>query len=48
MRGADRIQERLFTVTRLDNFVPADHPLRPIRRWVNEALKGLSGLSNEM
>ena len=48
MRGADRMQERLFTMARLEDFVPADHPLRPIQRMVNEALKRLSGLFNEM
>jgi len=48
MRGADRMQERLFTMARLEDFVPADHPLRAIQRMVNEALKRLNGLFNEM
>ena len=48
MRGADTMQERLFTMARLEDFVPADHPLRPIQGMVNEALKRLSGLFNEM
>lgn len=26
-------------MARLDNFVPANHPLRPIRIWLNDALK---------
>lgn len=38
MRGADGHNESLFTTVRLENFVPADHPLRPIRQWVNDAL----------
>lgn len=38
MRGADGYNESLFTTVRLENFVPADHPLRPIRLWVNDAL----------
>lgn len=38
MRGADGYSESLFTVVRLEQFVPADHPLRPIRQWLNEAL----------
>src|SRR5205085_6847848 len=38
MRGADGYNESLFTTVRLEDFVPADHPLRPIRQWVNEAL----------
>lgn len=48
MRGSDTMQERLFTMARLEDFVPADHPLRPVQRMVNEALKGLNGLFNEM
>lgn len=38
MRGADTYNESLFTSVRLEEFVPANHPLRPIRSWVNEAL----------
>lgn len=33
-----RLQRGLFTTIRLEEFVPADHPLRPIRQWLNEAL----------
>jgi hypothetical protein len=39
MRGADTFTESLFTMRRLDDFVPADHPLRVIRVMVNKALK---------
>jgi len=46
MRGADAMQEGLFTVAKLEDFVPADHPLRPIRTLVNEALTRLNGLFN--
>jgi len=46
MRGADGMQEGLFTVAKLEDFVPADHPLRPIRPIVNEALGQLNGLFN--
>lgn len=46
MRGADSIQESLFTVAKLDDFVPADHPLRSIRTLVNEALVRLNSLFN--
>lgn len=35
-------------VSKLEDFVPADHPLRPIRTLVNEALSGLNGLFNEI
>ena len=40
------MQEGLFTLAKLDDFVPADHPLRAIRTLVNEALSGLNGLFN--
>jgi transposase len=46
MRGSDGMQEALFTVAKLEDFVPVDHPLRPIRLLVNEALGRLSGLFN--
>jgi transposase len=46
MRGSDGMQEALFTVAKLEDFVPADHPLRPIRTLVNEALGRLNGLFN--
>ena len=38
MRGADSYSESLFTTVKLEDFVPAKHPLRPIRTWVNDAL----------
>ena len=38
MRGADSYNESLFTTVKLEDFVPANHPLRPIRTWVNDAL----------
>jgi hypothetical protein len=34
----------MFTMRRLEDFVPADHPLRPIRAMVNEALRKMDGL----
>jgi transposase len=46
MRGPDGVQEGLFTVAKLDDFVPANHPLRAIHALVNEALAGLNGLFN--
>lgn len=46
MRGSDAMQESLFTVAKLEDFVPADHPLRPIRSPVNEELVRLTGLFN--
>lgn len=46
MRGSDAMQESLFTVAKLEDFVPLDHPLRPIRDLVNEALARLNCLFN--
>lgn len=40
------MQEALFTVAKLEDFVPCDHPLRAIRDLVNEALGGLHALFN--
>jgi transposase len=44
MRGMDEMQEPLFTTIKLEDFVPADHPLRPVRLLINQALKRLNGL----
>lgn len=38
MHGPDTFTESLFTLRKLEDFVPADHPLRPIRQMVNAAL----------
>lgn len=38
MRGADSYNESLFSTIRLEDFVPANHPLRPIRIWMNDTL----------
>ena len=38
MRGADAYNEALFSTVKLEGFVPANHPLRPIRKWVNDVL----------
>jgi transposase len=48
MRGSDGMQEPLFTVAKLEDFVPSDHPLRAIRLLVNEALSQLNHLFNEI
>src|SRR5258706_4552058 len=48
MRGADAMQESLFTVAKLDDFIPADHPLRAIRQLVNEALTGMNARFDEI
>lgn len=46
MRGSDGIQEALFTFSRLEDFVPSDHPLRSVKALVNESLRRLNGLFN--
>ena len=43
MRGEDRQSGDLFSYVDLEARVPADHPLRPIRTVVDDALSGLSG-----
>jgi transposase len=43
MRGDDRPSGSLFSYVDLDARVAADHPLRPIRALVNDALGELSG-----
>ena len=48
MRGADTFTESLFTMRHLDDFVPASHPLRPIRKMVNEALVKMDALLGSM
>lgn len=48
MRGADTFTEGLFTMRRLDDFVPVDHPLRRIRVMVNEALAKMDTLFTRM
>ena len=41
MRGADTFTESLFTMRKLEDFVPARHPLREIRKTANAALDKL-------
>jgi transposase len=43
MRGADRATGSLFSHVDLEERVPAGHPLRAIRRVVNDALASLDG-----
>lgn len=43
MRGRDDRDEGLFSYVRLEERVPADHPLRAIRKFADEALAGLNG-----
>lgn len=48
MRGEDLQQHELFSYGSLEERVPADHPLRPIRIMVDEALRDLSHRFDEI
>ncbi len=48
MRGPDTFTESLFTLRKLEDFVPAGHPLRPIRQMVNAALVKMDALFSGM
>ena len=48
MRGPDSFTEGLFSIRKLDDFVPANHPLRRIRVMVNEALAKMDELFSRM
>ncbi len=48
MRGADGCTESMFTMSRLDDFVPATHPLRPVRLWLNDALSRMDAAFSRM
>jgi transposase len=42
MRGDDNLQEGIFSYISPEKRVPADHPLRPIRKLVDDILKEMS------
>ena len=48
MRGEDTQQTELFSYGSLEERVPADHPLRPIRKMVDEALREMSTRFDEI
>ena len=48
MRGEDIQQQDLFSYGSLEERVPANHPLRPIREMVDGALKSLDGRFEEI
>lgn len=48
MRGADVTQEGLFVVRSTADYVPAEHPLRPIREILNTALREMDAVFASM
>jgi transposase len=48
MRGTDQQQNHVFSYISPEQRVPRDHPLRPIRKMVDEILKELSPQFNKM
>ena len=48
MRGTDITQESLFSTVHLESFVPDDHPLRPIKVLIDQAMKRLNWLFDEI
>jgi len=48
MRGDDQTQNEMFSYGSLEERIPADHPLRPIRQMVDEALEALSPRFDEL
>ena len=41
MRGGDAQTEKLFCYVSPDSYVPKDHPLRPVKKMVDRALREL-------
>ena len=48
MRGQDSQQAQIFSYLSPEHRVPADHPLRPIRKMVDKALNALSARFDEL
>jgi hypothetical protein len=48
MRGEDHQQDQLFSYGSIEERIPADHPLRPIREMGDRALKEMSGRFDEI
>ena len=48
MRGDDREQGSMFSYRSLEDRIPRDHPLRPMRAMVDEALEDVSPLFTEL
>jgi hypothetical protein len=48
MRGADISQPSLFITRTVEDFVPANHPLRALRKLIDEALRDLDAHFNRL
>lgn len=48
MRGSQKQQDSLFSYVPLEKRIPKSHPLRPIRKMVDEALKKMSNKFSEL
>src|SRR5580693_1308512 len=48
MRGKDQQQDELFSYGSLEERIPANHPLRPIRTMMDAALKGMGKRFDEI
>jgi hypothetical protein len=48
MRGIDKQQSAMFSYVAPEARVPPNHPLRPIREMVDESLKALSPVFDDM
>lgn len=48
MRGTEQVQESMFSYISAEKRVPADHPLRPLRKMVDEILRSMNGDFEQM
>jgi transposase len=48
MRGTEQLQEPMFSYISAEKRVPQEHPLRPLRRMVDEILKGMGAQFEQM
>jgi hypothetical protein len=48
MRVAEAYGEAMFLTVRLEDLAPATHPLRPILKWINNAVMELLNAAVEM
>lgn len=42
MRGTDSVQDQMWSYVSAEDWIPPDHPLRPLRLMVNRVLESLS------